>query len=59
MASQDYLIKKNYRNISKSVNVVDLMNVAKLREKKEKRYTAFVSVAALSALVISLFIISL
>ena len=59
MASQDYLEQKKRDYVSTSVDVVDLMDAAKLEEKKEKRHTILIATAALSALVISGFIISL
>ena len=50
--------KKNERR-HKSVNVMDLMQKAKFNEKKEKRNTIIVTAAAISALAVSGFIISL
>ena len=62
MASQEYLVQKKRGYVSKSVDVVDvvdLIDAVKVEEKKEKRHTILIATAALSALVISGFIISL
>ena len=59
MASQDYIVQKNRSYVTKSVDVVELRDAAKLEEKKEKRHTILITAAVLSALVISGFIISL
>jgi len=60
MALYNYLTSKSDRsNVRKPINVIDLMNKAKLEEKKEKRHNLVVAAAAISALAISGFIISL
>ena len=43
----------------KTINVVDLLNRAKVEEKKEKRQTMIIAAGAVSALAISAIIISL
>ena len=43
----------------KKANIVDLLNRAKIKEKKEKRNTLIYAVAAVSALAVSGFIIIL
>ena len=58
MYSKDYLIPKK-NNIEKTINVIDLMNKAKIAQKKEKRQTILVAAIAASALAISGFVISL
>ena len=57
-AYSDLSQKKNGRK-HKSVNVMDLMQKAKFNEKKEKRNTIILTAAAISALAVSGFIISL
>ena len=57
-AYSDLSQKKNERR-HRSVNVMDLMQRAKFNEKKEKRNTIIVTAAAISALAVSGFIISL
>ena len=60
MALYNYLTSKNdHSNVRKPINVIDLMNKAKLEEKKEKRHNLVVAAAAISALAISGLIISL
>ena len=60
MALYNYLTLKNDRdNVRKPINVIDLMNKAKLEEKKEKRHNLVITAAAISALAISGLIISL
>ena len=49
---------KNDENIYKSTNVVDLIKKAKVEQKKDKRNTLYITVAAVSALAISGLIIS-
>ena len=39
VASRDNLNSKNTNTAVKSVNVIDLINKAKLNEKEEKKYT--------------------
>lgn len=58
MYSRDYLIHKKHSE-KKSINVVDLMNKAKIAQKKERRQTILVAAIAASALAISGFVISL
>ena len=60
MALYNYLTSRSDRgHVRRSTNVVDLMNKAKSEAKKEKRHNLVVAVAAISALAISGFIISL
>ena len=59
VASRDNLNSKNTNTAVKSVNVIDLINKAKLNEKEEKKYTLLITTAALIAVVISGFLISL
>ena len=60
MALYNYLTSKSdHNNVRKPINVIDLMNKAKLEEKKEKRHNLVVAAAAISALAISGLIISL
>ena len=57
MGGYNYLTQNKNDKVRKSVNVFDLMDTAEIEHKKEKRKTAFITVAALSALVISGYII--
>ena len=59
MFSLEKSMQESHSNIRKSVNVVDLVKKAKFEEKKEKRRTMVIVAAALSALAMSGFIISL
>ena len=59
VASRDNLNSKNTNTAVKSVNVIDLINKAKLNEKEEKKYTLLITTAALIAVVISGYLISL
>ena len=59
MSAYNHLSQKRNERRQKSVNVMDLMQKAKFNEKKEKRNTMIVTAAAISALAVSGFIISL
>ena len=59
MSAYNHLSQKRNGQRHKSINVMDLMQKAKFNEKKEKRNTIIVTAAALSALAVSGFIISL
>ena len=59
MASQNYMASKNRDYIYRPTNVVELIKKVKLEEKREKRQTLLIVVAAVSTLAISGFIISL
>ena len=59
VASRDNLNSKNTNTVVKSGNVIDLINKVKLNEKEEKKYTLLITTAALIAVVISGFLISL
>ena len=59
MPPHSHLSQKRNERRHKSVNVMDLMQKAKFNEKKEKRNTIIVTAAAISALAVSGFIISL
>ena len=47
-----------YRNVSRNPNIVDLLRKSRLEEKKGKRQNYIIAAAAVSALVISGYIIS-
>ena len=59
MATQDSIAQKSQEYTRKTVNVVDLINLAKLEEKKEKRTTLVIAAVAISFLAVSGLIISL
>ena len=59
MSAYNHLSQKRNGQRHKSINVMDLMQKAKFNEKKEKRNTIIVTAAAISALAVSGFIISL
>ena len=59
MSAYNHLSQKRDGQRHKSINVMDLMQKAKFNEKKEKRNTIIVTAAAISALAVSGFIISL
>ena len=59
MSAYNNLSQKRNGQSHKSINVMDLMQKAKFNEKKEKRNTIIVTAAAISALAVSGFIISL
>ena len=59
MSAYNHLSQKRNGQRHKSINVMDLMQKAKFNEKKEKRNTIIVAAAAISALAVSGFIISL
>ena len=59
MSVYNHLSQKRNERRHKSVNVMDLMQKAKFNEKKEKRNTIIETAAAISALAVSGFIISL
>ena len=59
MSAYNHLSQKRNGQSHKSINVMDLMQKAKFNEKKEKRNTIIVTAAAISALAVSGFIISL
>ena len=59
MSSRDYSTQKDVEDNRRSVNVIDLIRKAKFAEKKEKRQTAVIAAAALSALAISGLILTL
>ena len=57
MGVQDYLLQKDKGRSNKGINVVDLMHKASFEKKKEKRRSVIVTVASLSALAVTSFII--
>ena len=59
MASHNYLIDKEKNHIGKRVNVVNLINDAKILKKKKKRKNIIVAAATLFILAVSGFVISL
>ena len=59
MSAYSHLSQKKNERRHKSVDVMDLMQKAKFNEKREKRNTILVTAAAISALAVSGFIISL
>ena len=59
MATQDYIAQKSRDYARKTVNVVDLINLAKREEKKERRTTLVIAAVAISFLAVSGLIISL
>ena len=59
MASYKYLSSRKSHVTYNSVNVVDLVNRAKLEKNKEKKKTIMIAAAAISALAISGIVISL
>ncbi len=57
LALQDYSRSSNIY-VNKNVSVVALIKKAKIKEKKEKRHTVFITTAAVCALIASGLIIS-
>ena len=60
MAPYRYMLLKNKGDKVKSTNtnIVDLIRRSKLQQKKDKRQNVYIAAAAVSALVLSGFIIS-
>ena len=60
MAPYKYMLLKNKGDEIKSsnTNIVDLIRRSKLQQKKDKRQNVYIAAAAVSALVLSGFIIS-
>ena len=59
MLSDKYITARTGAYEAKSVNVVDLINRAKVEEKKQKRFTLIVAIVSFSVVLISAFIISI
>ena len=60
MATDVHLVKKNFlKPANKTINVADLLKRNELERKEEKKHNLIFVTAALSMLVVSLFIISL
>tara|TARA_B100001013_G_scaffold275058_1_gene175577 strand:- start:53 stop:232 length:180 start_codon:yes stop_codon:yes gene_type:complete len=59
VASTEYLEVKKHTKVRTAMNVVDLVNKIKREKRKEKKHTIILAAAAVSALVISGFVISL
>ena len=59
MYSNDYITKRKQGPVYRTTNVVDLINRVKSNQKKEKRKTIIITAAAISALAVTGFIISL
>ena len=59
MSSDGDAILRNRTYVKKSVNVVELMSKAKFAEKKEKRHSYIVAVAALAVLFVFGYIVAI
>ena len=59
MYSHDYITKRKQGPVYRTTNVGDLINRVKSNQKKEKRKTIIITAAAISALAVTGFIISL
>ena len=58
MALNFYNDSKTRSRVSKTPNVIDLINKSKLEQKREKRQNIIIAAAAVSALAISGFLIT-
>ena len=58
MALNFYNDSKTRLRVSKTPNVIDLINKSKLEQKREKRQNIIIAAAAVSALAISGFLIN-
>jgi len=59
MSFQGHVYSRKAARTQGTVNVVDLIHRAKIKEKKEKRQNIIIAAVAVSALAVSGFIISL